>query len=83
VGRKPQNTPPCRDIFQSITVNTPVGSVSQQRDKKINYFLKYTSDTNHDRYLPFKLGGPGSILGRISTQGLKTVIEEIKVLPLH
>jgi hypothetical protein len=31
--------------------------------------------------LPFKLGEPGSILGRISTQGL-TIIEE-KELPLH
>ena len=31
--------------------------------------------------LPFKLGAPGSILGRISTQGLK-IIEE-KELPLH
>ena len=31
--------------------------------------------------LPFKLGEPGSILGRTSTQSLK-IIEE-KVLPLH
>jgi hypothetical protein len=31
--------------------------------------------------LPFKLGDSGSILGRISTQGLK-IIEE-KELPLH
>jgi hypothetical protein len=32
-------------------------------------------------YLPFKLGEPGSILGWISTQGLKTIEE--KELPLH
>ena len=31
--------------------------------------------------LPFKLGDPGSILGRTSTQGLK--ITEEKELPLH
>jgi hypothetical protein len=37
-------------------------------------------DKRHNA-LPFGLGDPGSILGRISTQGLKIIKE--KVLPLH